>query len=71
MENDEHLREYTVGVLRERVEQAGFQVMRALRVPNTDLKPWEQWTGWLLDLLRRPEWSLKAALVATKPTDAR
>jgi 2-polyprenyl-3-methyl-5-hydroxy-6-metoxy-1,4-benzoquinol methylase len=71
MENDEHLREYTVSVLRERVEQAGFQVMRVLRVPNTDLKPWEQRTGWLLDLFRRPEWSLKAALVARKPADAR
>jgi hypothetical protein len=58
-------------MLRERVEQAGFRVVRALRVPNTDLNPWEQRMGWLLDLLRRPEWSLKAALVATKPPDAR
>jgi 2-polyprenyl-3-methyl-5-hydroxy-6-metoxy-1,4-benzoquinol methylase len=67
-DNPEHLREYTVDRLRVAVEKAEFVIERALRVPSTVEPPWRTKAAWVLDRIAvRPEWGLKAALVARKP----
>lgn len=64
----QHLRSYTVPILRARLLEAGFDVERLLRVPAT-VEPFRHAkAAWLLDrLARRPQWSLKAAIVARRP----
>jgi 2-polyprenyl-3-methyl-5-hydroxy-6-metoxy-1,4-benzoquinol methylase len=68
-ENDtsthEHLREYTLGRLEDRLGEAGFTIERALRVPATDRPFRETRSAWVIDRLAfRPAWGLKAAAVA-------
>jgi SAM-dependent methyltransferase len=63
-----HLRDYDhdrlAGVLRE----AGFELVRPLRVLATDRPPWQSGASWLIDRLTiRPQWSIKAAFLARKP----
>jgi 2-polyprenyl-3-methyl-5-hydroxy-6-metoxy-1,4-benzoquinol methylase len=68
-ENDsstqEHLREYTLSRLADRLGEAGFAIERALRVPATDRPFRETRSAWLIDRLAfHPAWGLKAAAVA-------
>jgi 2-polyprenyl-3-methyl-5-hydroxy-6-metoxy-1,4-benzoquinol methylase len=67
-ENAEHLREYTVARLEAAVTGAGLRVERKLRVSATVEPPWRAKAAWVIDRVTvRPEWGLKAALVAVKP----
>jgi 2-polyprenyl-3-methyl-5-hydroxy-6-metoxy-1,4-benzoquinol methylase len=61
----EHLREYTLDALEGRLNEAGFAIERALRVPATDRPFRETRSAWVIDRLAfRPAWGLKAAAVA-------
>jgi len=67
-DHPQHLRSYTVPSLRARLLEAGFDVERVLRVPATAEPFGRAKAAWLLDRLApRPEWSLKAAVVARRP----
>ena len=71
IDHPQHLREYTHAGVRGLLEDAGFQIVRALRVPATDQPPWRTRSAWLIDRLTlRPEWSLKVAFLAVKPNGA-
>ena len=64
-ENEEHLREYTVAGLRDRLLDAGFAVERPISVAATDRPFRETRAAWVIDRLAfRAEWTLKAAAVA-------
>jgi 2-polyprenyl-3-methyl-5-hydroxy-6-metoxy-1,4-benzoquinol methylase len=63
----QHLREYSVRRLEDAVREAGLTVERKLRVPATVDPPWRTKAAWFIDRVTvRPEWGLKAALVARK-----
>jgi 2-polyprenyl-3-methyl-5-hydroxy-6-metoxy-1,4-benzoquinol methylase len=64
-EHAQHLRRYTFDRLEARLREAQFEVEHRLRVPATDRPFRETRAAWVIDRLAfRPEWSLKAAVVA-------
>jgi 2-polyprenyl-3-methyl-5-hydroxy-6-metoxy-1,4-benzoquinol methylase len=71
IDHPQHLRTYTHATVRRLLEDAGFQVEHAIRVPATDQPPWRARAAWAIDRVTiRPEWSLKVAFVAVKSASA-